>query len=126
LVAVVIRRNRLSVLGMISLCACDPAYGPRLINSYGTAVAVTVTYSNGEMTTTIWPACLNPFIGKPGVQVNKVSFEKDGKVLREFDADEIHRMLQKENATPGYFAWNIGPADPPLLDETKMPCALDR
>jgi hypothetical protein len=117
--------KQISILGATALlCACDPAYGPRLINSYGTAVTVTVAYSNGEMTTTIWPACLNPFIGKPGVQVDKVSFEKDGKVLREFDADEIHRMVEKENATPGYFAWSVGPERSSLVDEAKMPCAL--
>jgi hypothetical protein len=94
--------KQISILGATALlCACDPAYGPRLINSYGTAVTVTVAYSNGEMTTTIWPACLNPFIGKPGVQVDKVSFEKDGKVLREFDADEIDRMVEKEKRHAG-------------------------
>jgi hypothetical protein len=71
------------------LLGCDPVYPPQLINAYGTLITVTLTYSDGRTTTTIWPACRAFFVGKADAQVENVKFEKDGKPLREFSATKF-------------------------------------
>ena len=107
----------------VLLSACDFVYGPKFINSYGTALSMTVFYADGEMATEIWPACVPTFIGKQGAKIARVSIEKDGKPIRQFTADEIRAMLEKENHASGFPGWNVGPDTVLLnLNATKKPC----
>ena len=105
------------------LSGCDTFYPPQIVNAYGVAVQSTVTYSNGETATAIWPACLTLFVGKRDVHVEKVVFERDGKLLREFTANEIRAMLERERGARGYFAWVVSPDGvTPITERNEGPC----
>src|SRR2546421_296478 len=113
-----------SVMAITMLLAgCDPVYPPQFINAYGTAIAVTLRYSDGHATTTIWPACRAFFVGAADAQVEKVTFERDGKLLREFTANEIRAMLERERGNRGYFAWIVSPEGvTPVSERNDGPC----
>ena len=105
------------------LSGCDPVYPPQFINAYGTAIAVTLTYSDGHTVTTVWPACHSFFVGKADAQVQDVTFERDGMPLREFTASEIRAMLERERGVRGYFAWTVSPDGvTPITDQNKGLC----
>ena len=82
-----------------------------------------ITYANGETVRAIWPACARGFIGKPGTDIVRLSIAKSGQLQREFDADEIRVISERENAAAGYATWNIGPVGASLVtNEKDDPC----
>jgi len=118
----VLRLIGLSAIALLS--SCDRFYGPKITNAFGADVEVTVAYSNGEVQSVIWPACRTSYIGKEALQVEKVTFKQDARVLREFTSDEIRTMVEKELSEPGYSAWSVGPNGVSLVVSTSEgPCA---
>jgi hypothetical protein len=107
----------------VLLSGCDPVYPPQFINAYGTPITVTLRYSDGHATTTIWGACLAFFIGDRDVRVENVTLASGGKVLREFNSSEIRAMLERERNESGYFAWIVSPEGvKPVSDRKEGPC----
>lgn len=106
------------VLGFLSLTimsGCDPFYGPKIMNSFGFDVEVTVAYSNRQSTTTIWPPCRTAFIGKQDLEIEKISVAQNGKVIRQFTAEEVRDLLRKEKDVPGYSVWSVSADDLTLI-----------
>jgi hypothetical protein len=117
-------RLALQMLGIsVLVSGCDPAYGPKIGNDYGSGIELMITYADGEMATAIWPACARGFIGKPGTDIVRLSIAKSGQLQREFNADEIRVISARENSAPGYATWNIGPVGTSLItNEKDDPC----
>jgi hypothetical protein len=112
-----------AVLLALLLSACDHFYGPKITNGLGTDVVVTIDYTNGETSTTLWPSCRTSFIGKEGFQVERVSFQRNGMLIREFGREEILQMIQREQQVGGYTEWFVGPSESVLLTgQDSEPC----
>ena len=120
--AMVVRR-----LGVICLVlfvsACDHFfYGPTITNAFGTGIEAVVSYSDGQVSRISWLACERVSMGKPNAEILKVSFEKDGKVLRQLGDSEIRGMLAKEDEW-GYRAWTADANGMMLITSAKFdPC----
>lgn len=97
----------LVLVSLLILSGCDPFYGPKIRNSYGFDVEVTIVYSNGESLTANWPPCRTAFVGRRALELERVSIAKDGAVIREFTVEEIRDLVRKEEQINGYSAWSI-------------------
>ena len=121
-----VSRHWLAPLLTLLLAGCDNFPGPRITNAYGTDLMLTVTYSNGQVSPGLWPACQTLQIGwDDRVHVTHVSIEKDGTVLREFFADEIQTMVQKEDKAESPSQWLIGPEGATLLAGQAPSCGRE-
>jgi hypothetical protein len=116
--------------GMVALAllasSCDPGYEPVITNAFGTDVTVSVTYSDGQIVRTVWPACRSSFVGKENAGIVSVSIERDGMVLRRLSADDIHEIIAKERTVRGYSEWSVGPNGVSLITNNSAgPCAQE-
>ena len=119
-----VKRHGPIILLSLLLAGCDYFPGPTLTNGYGTDLTITVTYSNGRVSHGPWPVCRALLIGGDDrVHPTHVSIERDGTVLREFSADEIQTMEQKEDAAESPSEWFISPEGPNLLRREASVCA---
>lgn len=100
---------------IMTISGCDRFYGPKIQNAFGRDVTVTVVYSNGETSTSIWPVCRTAFIGKEALQVEKVFISADGRPLREFAPEEIRLLVKQQEGAKGYSVWRIGPEEAKLI-----------
>jgi hypothetical protein len=111
------------LLGLsLFLAGCDTFPGPTLTNGYGADVTITITYSNGHVSHGSWSSCQALLIGAQNLQVTGVSIEKDGNVLREFSADQIQTMVQKEDSAQEPSEWIVGPEGINLVTHEASPC----
>jgi len=101
----------LQIFLLLALASCDPHYEPKIRNSYGFDVAVTLAYSDGESRTNIWPRCRAAFVGSGYRQLEKVAIAKadTGVVIREFSIEEIRELVEKQKKhASGYSVWSVG------------------
>ena len=108
--AAVIVRRLIFLTILLILTGCDTFYGPVITNGFGSEVRMTVVYSDGAVSRTTWPPCRAVFIGRKGERIVRISFERGGRVLRQFSADEILAMTKKEAEVRGNAQWSIGPS----------------
>ena len=107
-----VNRYVASICVTLTLSGCyDRFHGPSLRNGFDTAIEVTVRYADGAISSREWPQCFEAYTGKtedPGDVIQEIEIRKEGEVIHRIGAQEVQRLLEKEEAHDGYSAWSIG------------------
>lgn len=118
----------ISLAGIVVLAGCDRFYGPSVTNAYGEDVQMIAYYSDGTHWEHDWRPCGSFFLGgvnDESIKPIKLRIEKDGKLLREFSAEELAAMDAEDRATSDNdgTGWNVSAAGARLVKNSEPnPC----
>jgi hypothetical protein len=93
------------------------------MNAYDGPITVSVYFSDGRATTYAWQRCDAALLGSEAEEIAKVVIERNGAVVRQFDADEIRKMLAREKAAKGEPVWRLSNEGVTLEDYNDARCS---
>ena len=100
---------------MLVLAGCyDRFPGPGLQNALDADVELRVTYSDGKVTSFIWPPGRLVFVGRgdlPEGGIQLVVVQEAGKIIHRLNRDEVRSLVEKQRKHKTHAIWCIDRKD---------------
>lgn len=104
-------RTIVAMLVALLLQGCyDKFYGPKFRNEYPGSLSVMVYYGDGSTRSATWPQCTTTYVGMEGVEIERVTIEYGGRVVREINKAEVTKIsAEKEDGSGRGIIWVLAP-----------------